>query len=134
ILRINSGETSFDEDYYFDVEEVAGGTPTHLMYLGNGKAFAEINMADRAEQTIWSDSPLKSAIIDLNNRTVNFISNMPEHNGAGRRLAALQDGDSVYLTIPGDNVVSIYKVNTTDFTATKGADVEANFVAGFFKL
>lgn len=134
ILRINSGDAGFDQDYFFDVAEIAGGTPTHLMYLGNGKAFAEINVADRDEQARWSDSPLRSAIIDLNNQTVNFISDLPEHSGAGRRLAAVQDGEYVYLTIPGDSGISVYRVNTNDYTATKGADVEANFVAGFFKL
>ena len=134
ILRINSGETSFDPDYYFDLEEIAGGTPVHLKYLGNGKAFVEINMADRADQARWSDSPLQSAIIDLNNQTVNFISGIPEHSGAGRRLAALQDGNFIYMTIPEDNGIYVYRINTEDYTATKGAEVEANFVAGFFKL
>lgn len=134
ILRINSGETSFDPDYYFDVEEVAGGNPVHLKYLGDGKALAEINMAPRDEQAAWTDSPLRSAIIDLNNQTVDFISGIPEHSGAGRRLAALQDGNFIYLTIPGAEGISVYRVDTTNFTATKGADVEANFVAGFFKL
>lgn len=134
ILRINSGETDFDPDYYFDVAEVAGGTPSHLMYLGNGKVFAEINMAAREEQARWSDSPLQSAIIDLEAETVTFISGIPEHNGAGRRLAALQDGDFVYLTIPEDNGVFVYKIDTTALTATKGAEVEANFAAGIFKL
>ena len=91
-------------------------------------------MAARDAQAMWSDSPLQSAIIDLNNKTVNFITGIPQHNGAGRRLAALQDGNYVYLTIPGEQGVSVYRVDTTNFTATKGADVEANFVAGFFKL
>lgn len=134
ILKISSGETTFDADYFFDVQEVAGGNPVHLIYLGNGKAFAEINMASRDEQATWTDSPLQSAIIDLNNKTVNFITGIPEHNGAGRRLAALQDGSFVYLTVPGEQGVSVYRVDTINYTATEGADVEANFVAGFFKL
>lgn len=134
ILKINSGETTFDPDYFFDVEEIAGGTATHVKYLGNGKAFAEINMAARADQATWSDSPLQSAIIDFNNKTVEFISGIPEHSGAGRRLAALHDGEFIYLTIPEGDSISVYRINTTNNTATKGANVEANFVAGFFKL
>ena len=134
ILKINSGETTFDPDYYFDVEEVAGGTPVHIKYLGNGKAFAEINMTDRAEQGRWSDSPLRSAIIDLNNQTVNFITGIPEHSGTGRRLAALHDGNYIYMAIPEGTGITVYRIDTTDYTATKGAEVEANFVAGFFKL
>lgn len=134
ILRINSGETSFDGDYFFDVEEIAGGTPTHLKYLGNGKVFAEINMTERGEQARWSDSPLRSAILDLNEKTVDFISGIPEHNGAGRRLAVLEDGNFIYITIPENNAIAVYRIDTTTLTATKGAEVEANFVAGFFKL
>ena len=134
ILRINNGETTFDPDYYFDVEEIAGGTVAHLKYLGNGKAFAEINTAARADQVTWTDSPLRSAIIDLNNQTVDFVTGIPEHNGAGRRLAALHDGNYVYITIPEESGITVYRINTADYTATKGATVEANFVAGFFKL
>ena len=134
ILKINSGETSFDPDYFFDVEEIAGGTAAHVKYLGNGKAFAEINMAARSEQGTWSDSPLQSAVIDFNNKTVDFITGIPEHSGAGRRLAALHDGDYIYMTIPEGDNISVYRIDTTNFTATKGANVEANFVAGFFKL
>lgn len=134
ILRINSGEATFDTDYFFDVEEAAGGTVAHLKYLGNGKAFAEINTSPREEQGTWSDSPLQSAIIDLNTHTVDFIDGIPEHNGSGRRLAALHDNGFVYMTIPDDNRVFVYRINTTDYTATRGAEVEANFVAGFFKL
>jgi len=134
ILRIKKGETDFDTDYYFDVEEVAGGTPVHLIYLGNGKVFTEINMASRTTQARWSDSPLKSAILDLNTKTVDFISNLPEHNGAGRRLAAHHDGEYIYLAIPAGSEISVYRVNINDKTATKGASVEANFVAGIFKI
>ena len=134
ILRINSGETEFDADYEFDVLDIAGGTPVHLKYLGDGKAFAEINMTARESQGRWTDSPLRSAIIDLENKTVDFITGIPQHNGAGRRLAAAQSGEFVYMAIPVGSGISVYKINTTDFTATKGAEVEANFVAGFFKL
>ena len=134
ILRIISGETEFDPDYYFDVEDIAGGNVVHLMYLGNGKAFAEINMQARGDQAMWSDSPLQSAIIDLNNKTVDFITGIPEHSGPGRRLAAHHEGDHIYLSIPEDDGVSVYRIDTNTYSATKGAEVEANFVAGFFRL
>lgn len=105
-----------------------------MMYLGNGRVFAEINMVDRAQQASWSDSPLKSAVIDLNSKTISYIEGMPEHAGVGRRLAALQDGNNVYMAIPDGKGIFVYKINTQNYTATKGAEVEANFVAGFSKL
>ena len=135
ILKINSGSTTFDQNYFFDVEAATGGTNiAHLKCLGNGKALAEVNMQANASQTKWSDSPLKTAILDLNTKTLDFVSGMPQHNGIGRRLAALQDGTFVYMAIPENNKVYDYKIDIQSKTATKGAEVEANFVAGFSKL
>lgn len=135
ILRINNGATAFDQNYFLDVEALTGGKNiAHLKYLGNGKAFAEINMADNEQQARWSDGPLRSAVIDLYNKTITYIDGVPEHAGNGRRLAALHDGNFVYMTIPEANGIYVYKMDVNNHTATKGAEVEANFVAGFFKL
>lgn len=135
ILRITSGETAFDADYFFDVAEITGGKNiAHLKYLGNGKAFAEINMAGTGEQVRWSDGPLKSAIIDLYQKTVTYIDGLPEHAGNGRRLAVLHDEDYLYMSVPEASGIYVYKIDIANHTATKGAEVEANFVAGFFKL
>jgi hypothetical protein len=135
ILKIESGATAFDEEYFLDIEELTDGkTTAHLMYLGDGKAFAEINMTDRADQARWSDGPLQSAVIDLYAKTVTYISGVPEHAGQGRRLAAVHDGDFVYMCVPEAAGIFVYKMDVKNFTATKGAEVEANFVAGFFKL
>ncbi len=137
ILRINSGETEFDQDYFFDFEAASNGKNTaHLKYLGDGKAFSLINQDDNSEQSTWSDAPLKAAIVDLYEGTVNYIDGVPEHAGTARKLesTALYDDGSIYLCIPEDVSIYVYKVDVTNYTATKGAEVEANFVAGFFKL
>ncbi|MCU4162522.1 DUF4374 domain-containing protein [Carboxylicivirga caseinilyticus] len=137
ILKINSGETEFDSDFFFDIEDVTGGYNTaHMVYLGNGKVFTEINTATRSEQATWSDSPLQTAILDLNNATVEYIDGIPVHSGIGRKLAAVSivDGNSIYMSVPEDDGIYIYKINTNDYTAVKGAELEANFIAGIYKL
>lgn len=135
ILRIKSGETEFDQDYFFEVEEINDGKNiSYLKYLSNGKAFAEVNMAKSEDQVTWSDAPLRSAIVDLYNKTITYIDGVPEHTGNGRRLAALYDEDYVYLSIPEDNGIFVYRIDVANHTATKGAEIEANFLAGFFRL
>nr|WP_321406567.1 DUF4374 domain-containing protein [uncultured Carboxylicivirga sp.] len=137
ILKINSGETEFDSDFFFDIEDVTGGYNTaHLVYLGNGKVFTEINTATRSEQATWSDSPLQTAILDLNNATVEYIDGIPVHSGIGRKLTAVSivDGSNIYMSVPEDDGIYIYKINTNDYTAVKGAELEANFIAGIYKL
>jgi hypothetical protein len=136
ITRIKRGQTNFDQTYFFDVAQVtSGNTIAHLKYLGNGKALAEVNTTARNQQAAWMDGPLKTAIIDLNSKTMTYITGMPEHGGSGRRLAALQDGKYVYMSITeDDDSIFVYRIDTETSTATKGAEVEATFVAGISKL
>nr|WP_319400768.1 DUF4374 domain-containing protein [uncultured Carboxylicivirga sp.] len=137
ILKINSGETEFDADFFFDIEEVTGGFNTaHMVYLGDGKVFSEINTADRSEQVIWSNSPLQTAIFDLNNPSIHYIDGITEHTGIGRKLetVSIVDGNYIYTPIPEDNSIYIYRINTTDYTAVRGAEIEANFIGGMYKL
>ncbi|EMR00999.1 DUF4374 domain-containing protein [Cesiribacter andamanensis] len=135
ILRIPAGQSEFDADYFLDVEALTGGKNiAHLKYLGNGKAFAEINTDANTDQQRWSDGPLRSAVLDLYNQTITYIDGLPVHGGSGRRLAALHDGNHLYMSIPEASGIYVYRIDLTTHTATKGAELEANFLAGFFKL
>lgn len=137
ILRINSGETTFDPDYIFDFNEVTDGkTTAHMVYLGGNKVFVEMNTQDRSEQVAWADGPLKPAILDLGAKTINYVEGVPEHAGIGRKLAAstLLDDGYIYMVVPEAESLFVYRVDTENYTATKGAEVQANFIAGFFKL
>ncbi|MCU4155645.1 DUF4374 domain-containing protein [Carboxylicivirga sp. A043] len=137
ILRINSGETEFDADFFFDIEDITGGQNTaHLVYLGDGKVLTEINTAARSEQAAWSDSPLKTAIMDLHDESIQYIDGIPVHSGIGRKLAAVSiiDGKNIYLSVPEEDGIFIYQINTNSYTAVKGAEIEANFVAGIYQL
>jgi hypothetical protein len=138
ILKIASGATAFDADYFFDVNAKASGNAVHVLYLNNGKAFAKLNMTARSGQTQYSDGNLSAAVIDFRNQTVNMVSGVPAASGDGRRLAAFAEGDFVYTVVKvTENGVTenyIYKINTTNFTATRGAKAEASFVAGLFRF
>ncbi len=138
ILKINAGETEFDEDYLFEIENYTDGLNTaHVKYLGNGKLFALINTEESSTQTAWSDAPLKGAIIDIDSNTVNYINGLPEHSGTGRTLddCSVYAADGyVYISVPGDEDISVYKIDVNNYTATQGAVVDASFVGGFFEL
>lgn len=136
-LRIPKGETRFD-DYYFDFETASGGLkPSHIKYIGNGLVFAEVStITPQTSEHRWGDKDLKCCIIDLNNKTVHDIEEIPVHNGdGGRRFAALVDGGYVYrpVTTPGEGTY-IYRIDPRTATAVKGAKVATTFVGGFFRL
>lgn len=136
IMKIKSGQTSFDQDYYFDVQEKSGGkNASHLVYLGNGKVFAEMNAEDVSVQSSWADGPLETAIIDIYTQEVTFVTGVPQHAGTGRRLPAVHTDGMVYLPVTHDDGdIYVYQIDPSNATAKKGAKVDANFVAGLFRL
>lgn len=137
-LRIPQGATHFDADYYFDFETVSGGLkPAHVKYIGDGLLFAEVStihpqtLADR-----WGDDRLKCCIIDLKNKTVRDVPEIPIHKGdGGRRFVALVDGGYVYRPITTkDEGTYVYRIDPTTATAVRGAKVSTTFVGGIFRL
>lgn len=135
ILRIKAGESDFDPDYFFKIDKkTQGGSVANIKYLQNGKAFAEINTAARSKQDWLDNHPLRSAIVDVENQQVHFIKGVPEHTGEGRRMAALYEDPYIYMAIREKEGLFVYKMNTENYTAERGAKVEANSVVGFFKL
>ena len=133
-LRIKKGETSFDPDYYFDIEAATGGLrPAHISYIGNGLVYAEISTVKNQEK--WKDVDLKVCIIDVYNKTVTDIPEIPVHDGnGGRTFTALAQGDYVYHPVTLPEGTFIYRTDTKKMTAVKGAEVETTFVGGLFHL
>lgn len=136
-LRIHKNDTVFDADYFLDLTTIGDGyTTANAMYLGGNKVYAEMNVAPRSEQTAWSDGPLKPAIIDLNAGTVDYFTDCPEHNGPGRDIEsiALFDGGYIYNPITTTDGIFMYRMDPSDMSVTKGAKINASFVAGTFRL
>lgn len=134
-LRIKKGATSFDDSYYFNIEEITGGLkPAHIKYIGNGLVFAEVSTL-KEQIDIWADSDLKLCIIDLYNKTVKDVQGAPVHNGQGSRsFTALVQGNDVYLPITLADGTYIYRTDVSQAVAQKGAKVQTTFVGGLFKL
>jgi len=137
ILRIDNGTTEFNQNYIFDFNQVANGkTTAHMVYLEYNRVFVEMNTQDRSEQAMWSDGPLRPAILDLSAKTINYIDGVPEHSGTGRKLKAtsLYDGEYIYLPVPEEESSYVYRINPESYSSTRGAEIQANFTAGFFQL
>ena len=133
-LRIKKGETSFDPDYYFDIEAATGGLrPAHIRYVGNGLVYAEVSIVKNQEQ--WRDVNLKVCIIDLYNKTVTDVTEIPVHDGnGGRGFTAMVKGDNVYHPVTLPEGTFIYRTDVKKATAVKGAEIETTFVGGLYHI
>lgn len=142
ILKIKTGETDFDTDYFFNVEEATGGDKIFRMhYLGNGKAYARlITDETQGPWETWTaygrsvqSFTQKSVIIDLESKTITDIANVPL--SALRWTAPLLVEDDVfYLSVETLTDAHIYQVDIASATGTKGAKIDGKTVKGIFKL
>lgn len=141
-LRIKSGSTVFDSQYFFNTD-LLGGKISHIKYIGNGKVFAAIStIANQTSEDRWGDKNLKLSIIDVYNKTINDISPSDSdnpldliHNGVGgRSFPVLFDNGSIYYPISNQDGTYIYKIDVTTYKAYKGAEIQATFVGGIFKM
>lgn len=135
ILRINNGETEFDDSYFFDVEETAGGKINFIEYVGNGKAVANIVTDD---SQLWGSFSAgneihKLVVLDLENKTSTEVSNMPLHGGFYGSPWYVNDG-MVYMSVTTSESAHVYKVDVENAAATKGAEIMGNKLKGIYNL
>jgi len=136
ILKIASGATDFDTDYFFNTDAATnGGKIAHAIYIGNGKLFAAITTKDPTLADRWTDANLTLAIVDLAGKTITRVTNSPVFSGnGGRSFAAFLDNGKVYSAITVNGVLNIYQTDIATATATKGATIEATFLGGIAKM
>lgn len=135
ILRINNGETEFDENYYFNVEEAAGGKINFLEYVGNGKALANIVIDDSA---LWGSYSAgneihKLVVLDLEAQTATDVSGVPLHGGFYGSPWHVNDG-KVYMSVTTAESAYVYSVDVESATATQGAEILGKELKGIYNL
>ncbi len=137
ILRINAGEESFDEDYFFNIEDNYDYQVLTAAYAGDGKVVANVSSVENnISANSWGASSatspiLETAIIDLEEQTFTLVEDVPVHGGQGQTPMLVEDG-MVYLSINDGTDAYIYQVDASTATATKGAQIIGNELQGIF--
>ncbi|WP_034228624.1 DUF4374 domain-containing protein [Aquimarina pacifica] len=138
ILRIKDGETEFDADYFFNIEDATDGGKLFWMdYIGNGKAIARIILDDTNGAYEWGAFFLKDAfklvVIDLENKTVTDIDGVPNHGNRYTSPMFVEDGKA-YISCSTDTETHVYIVDPETASATQGAKVLGLGLKGIFKV
>lgn len=142
VLRIKNGQQSFDPSYFFDVEAASGGAKVlTATYAGNGLLVARMQIAGTDDiSAVWGafdvSIPIcKMAVIDLNNKTVQEITDIPAHGGQYGAQWLVEDGKvyvSITSTAAGES--RIYAIDPLTATATKAAKVEGLEIPAIYKI
>lgn len=137
ILRINDGETEFDQSYFFDIEAATGGGELFWFdYVGNNKAIARILTHDNGGPWAAFGREVfnqKLVIIDLVNQTVTDVTNVPLHAKRYTSPVLVEDG-KVLVSVETATEAHVYEVDIENATATKGAKINGKTIKGFYKL
>lgn len=135
ILRINNGQTEFDESYFFDVEQAAGGKINFFEYVGNGRAIANIVIDD---STLWGSYASgneihKLVILDLETQTSTDVSGVPLHGGFYGSPWHVEDG-KVYMSITTASDAYVYEIDVESATGVQGAEILGKELKGIYNL
>ena len=135
ILRIKSGETTFDDSYFYDIETATGGDKlVYFEYVGNGLAVGRIITDDNAG--LWSyygsADICELVVIDLEGKSFRKIDGVPLHKG--QYAPMLVDNGKVYVNVSTENAAHIYEIDPVAATAKKGAAIEGKEIQSLTRL
>ena len=136
ILRIRSGSTDFDPDYFFDVEAATGGGKLFWFdHIGGERAIARIITQDGGLWAAFGREVFNQqlAILDLANQTVTEVANVPLHAKRYSSPVMVEEG-KVYVSIETASEAHVYQVDIATATATKGARINGKTIKGFYRL
>lgn len=137
LLRINDGETTFDDEYFFDFESEMDATLLNGTYVGDGKAMVQYISNDYNDAYSWagltaSNPYCKLAILDLEAKTITEVSGVPDHGVSSYRY--LVENGSAYVTIRSAEETRVYAIDLTTGVGTSGALVQAAALPFMAKL
>ena len=137
ILRISSGTTEFDKNYFFNVAEVSGGyNIINWTYVG-GNNFIVSSKKKQSDGSYSAETTIAAVnVVDKTFKTVTGLPNESEIKSfTQRNNYNKKDGKIGYI---GVNLKSgksyVYKIDATAATATRGLEVEGGTITAIEHL
>jgi len=128
VLRIKSGQTEFDTDYFFNLEEVVGNISYGIYHTSSGRSFtARVEDATDFWEYLTGEPQFKYYEIDLGGMTSKgAVPGLPTTYGSRRMIIhELEDKNLLFTTATNDeNAVYEFDVNSNNsnkmFVSTGG--------------
>jgi len=121
ILRIKKGQEEFDQSYFFNVEQLTGTKIARGEHIKGGKFLMTLYTTDEVGSV--SGGRVKLAIVDVYNKTVDYISGAPEHAQMSYNMKVYieDDGKTAYYVMKEDSGEHyLYVIDVENKTAKKG--------------
>jgi hypothetical protein len=139
VVRIKAGATSFDNDYYFNIESAAAGKSFLRCWHLQDDYFL-LRMNDVAFTPGVASTSITSsgmAIYKAGDKKFTYVTGLPGadvFSSYGNEPYCENGKAYIAVTTTSDDYPAIYKIDMATATATKGATVQATSIAGVGKL
>lgn len=124
VLRIKKGTEEFDQSYFFNVEALTKTKIARGEYIKDGKFLMTLYATNEIGGV--SGGRVKLAIVDVINKTVNYVSGVPEHAqmSYNMKVYADEDGKTAYYVLKEDAANGgehyLYIIDVASATAKRG--------------
>ena len=138
ILRILSGETEFDADYFFDLGAATGGSCFGLYHFGNGATFTAVSENDDNWFGFDGDNPsFRYRKIDLTARADrgDLAASLPNMFAASRTMFFTQiSADEVLFPMAGKDEDALYSYIISSGEVSKKITSTSGYVSGLVQV
>jgi len=134
VIKIKKGETEFDRDYFFNIQEKTGGHHIYsARYIGNNK-FCLLMYSEKNQ----TEGNMRFAITDVVEKTFTWVTGLPEPDQIAHisRLPYVSEDKKTIawgITTKSENPF-VYTIDATAAAATKGLEVKSGSITALGRL
>lgn len=132
VVRIDTRTEDFDSNYYYNLEEKAGGASFLRSWYIGGNYFLLL-MYDKAI-TASDKVANRLAVFNAGNGDLSFVSGLPADVSGFGNTPYMENGSAYIAVTTASGYPAIYRIEPSTATATKGLVVKATSLNGVGKL
>ncbi len=136
VLRIKNGQTDFDTDYFFNLEDAVGNICYGIYHTSTGRTFTA-NVQD--ESDFWEfatgEPQFKYVEIDLTNQTSKgAVPGLPTTYGSRRMIMYELDDQNLLFSIATNDENAVYEFDVSSNTSSMYFTSTGGYLTGLEKL
>lgn len=132
VVRINTTTETFDDAYYYNLEEKADGASfLRSWYIGGG--YFLLLMYDKAI-TASDKVANRLAVFNVTNGNLSYVGGLPDDVSGFGNTPYMENGSAYIAVTTASGYPAIYRIEPSTATATKGLVVKATSLNGVGRL
>jgi hypothetical protein len=133
VVRIKSGASDFDANYYVNIEQLSGGKSFQRCLNAGGSNFLLFMYGSQLTSNQQVANQL--ALFNGEKGTLTYVTGLPAWSEITEYSKTVYaENGYVYIAVMSSDYPAIYKIDTTTGVATKGLILEVSTVTAIGKL